>query len=69
MPTRRPFHAALAAETGRAFVLGSSGLSVAEEAAVTEAARRAPVVYAANFSTGVNLVLALAEQLAAALPP
>lgn len=63
-----PAHAALAAEMGRAFVLGSSGLSAAEEAAVAEAATRAPVVYAANFATGVNLVLALAEKLAAALP-
>lgn len=61
-------HAALAAETGRGLVLGSSGLSAAEEAAVAEAARHAPIVYAANFATGVNLVIALAERLAAALP-
>lgn len=64
-----PGHAALAAETGRAYVLGSSGLSAAEEAAVAEAATRAPIVYAANFATGVNLVIALAARLAAALPP
>ena len=32
------------------------------------AARRVPVVYAANFAPGVNLVLALAERMAAALP-
>lgn len=61
-------HAALAAETGKGLVLGSSGLSVEEEAAVAEAAKRAPIVYAANFATGVNLVIALAEKLAAALP-
>ena len=35
---------------------------------MAEAARRIPVVYAANFSAGVNLVLALAERMAAALP-
>jgi 4-hydroxy-tetrahydrodipicolinate reductase len=61
-------HATLAARTGRGLVLGSSGLSAAQERAVAEAAARAPVVYAANFAPGVNLVLALAERMAAALP-
>lgn len=61
-------HAALAAGTGKGFVLGTSGLSLAQEAAVTAAARRAPIVYAANFAPGVNLVIALAERLGAALP-
>jgi 4-hydroxy-tetrahydrodipicolinate reductase len=63
-----PAHAALAAELGRGLVLGSSGLSAAEEAAVAEAAHHAPIVYAANFATGVNLVIAMAEKLAAVLP-
>ena len=61
-------HAAVMAQSGTAWVLGTSGLSAADEAAVAEAAARIPVVYAANFSPGVNLVLALAEQIAAALP-
>ncbi len=61
-------HAALAAETGCGLVLGSSGLSAEDEAAVAQAAQRAPIVYAANFATGVNLVIAMAEKLAAALP-
>jgi 4-hydroxy-tetrahydrodipicolinate reductase len=61
-------HATILAEAGVAWVLGSSGLSTAEEAAVRAAAQRIPVVYAANFAPGVNLVLALAERLAAALP-
>ena len=65
--TARPFAAALA-DAGRAWVLGTSGLSEADEAAVSEAAKRIPVVYASNFSAGVNLVLALAERMAAALP-
>lgn len=63
-----PVHAALAAELGKGLVLGSSGLSAEEEKAVAEAAQHAPIVYAANFATGVNLVLAMAEKLAAALP-
>lgn len=62
-------HARAAAEAGVPLVLGTSGLSAADEAAVAEAARRIPVVYAANFAPGVNLVLAIAEKLAAALPP
>jgi 4-hydroxy-tetrahydrodipicolinate reductase len=61
-------HAALAAATGTPLVLGTSGLDAAAEAAVAEAARAVPIVYAANFAPGVNLVLALAERMAAALP-
>ena len=62
-------HAQAAAETGTPLILGSSGLSAGEEAAVAEAARRTPIVYAANFAPGVNLFLAIAERMAAALPP
>ena len=61
-------HALVLAAAGTAWVLGTTGLSAADEAMVAEAARRVPVVYAPNFSTGVNLVLALAERMAAALP-
>ena len=65
--TAQPYAAAMAA-SGKAWVLGTSGLSDADEAAVADAARRIPVVYASNFSAGVNLVLALAERMGAALP-
>jgi 4-hydroxy-tetrahydrodipicolinate reductase len=61
-------HAEAAAAAGKPFVLGTSGLSSAQEAAVAAAAQRAPIVYAANFAPGVNLVLAIAERMAAALP-
>ncbi|HVC61276.1 MAG TPA: 4-hydroxy-tetrahydrodipicolinate reductase [Acetobacteraceae bacterium] len=61
-------HAAALAQAGKAWVLGTSGLSAADEAAVAAAAQHIPVVYAANFSAGVNLVLALAERMGAALP-
>jgi 4-hydroxy-tetrahydrodipicolinate reductase len=60
--------AATMAGAGKAWVLGSSGLSLADEAAVETAARSIPVVYASNFSAGVNLVLALCERMGAALP-
>lgn len=65
--TAHPYAAVMAA-SGKAWVLGTSGLSEADEAAVATAARQIPVVYASNFSAGVNLVLALAEQMGAALP-
>ena len=61
-------HAAAIAMAGCAWVLGTTGLSPADEAAVAEAAKRVAVVHAPNFSPGVNLVLALAEKMAAALP-
>ena len=61
-------HARALAAAGTAWVLGTTGLSGDDEAAVAEAALRVPVVYAPNFSPGVNLVLALAERMAAALP-
>ncbi len=62
-------NAATMAKSGKAWVLGSSGLSAADEAAVAVAAQTIPVVYASNFSAGVNLVLALCERMGAALPP
>jgi 4-hydroxy-tetrahydrodipicolinate reductase len=61
-------HAASLADSGTAWVLGTSGLSAEDEAAVEAASRRIPVVYASNFAPGVNLVLALAERMGTALP-
>jgi 4-hydroxy-tetrahydrodipicolinate reductase len=61
-------HAAALAARGTAYVLGTSGLSAADEAAVAAASEKIPIVYAANFSPGVTLLLALAERMAASLP-
>lgn len=61
-------HAAAAVAAATPLILGSSGLSAAEEAAVREAAQHVAIVYAANFSPGVNLMLAIAERMAASLP-
>ena len=60
--------AAAIAASGKPWVLGASGLSAADEAAVETASESSPVVYASNFSAGVNLVLALCERMGAALP-
>ncbi len=61
-------HAAALAAAGTAWVLGTTGLAAADQDAVARAARRIAVVQSPNFSPGVNLVLALAERMAAALP-
>jgi 4-hydroxy-tetrahydrodipicolinate reductase len=62
-------HATLAAELGKPMVIGTTGLSPAESAAVHEAAKRIPIVWAANTSLGINLLLGLVEQVAARLGP
>ncbi|MGH7056871.1 MAG: 4-hydroxy-tetrahydrodipicolinate reductase [Acetobacteraceae bacterium] len=61
-------HAKALAAAGRGWVLGTSALAACEEAAVRAAAQRIPIVYAANFSPGVTLMLAFAERLARLLP-
>ena len=53
----------------RAAVIGTTGLGPADEAAIEHLSRVAPVVVAANFSLGVNLVAGLVRQAARALGP
>jgi 4-hydroxy-tetrahydrodipicolinate reductase len=50
-----------------AAVVGTTGLGAGAEAALAELAEVAPVLVAANFSLGVNLMLVLAETAARAL--
>ncbi|QHC35040.1 4-hydroxy-tetrahydrodipicolinate reductase [Komagataeibacter xylinus] len=61
-------HAQALAAAGTAWVLGTTGLSVADQQAVDQAATRIAVVQAANFSPGVTLVTRLARQMSAVLP-
>ena len=68
-PDATASHAALAAELGRPIVIGTTGLSGEQEAAIRRAAERVPVVWAANTSLGINLLLGLVEQVAARLGP
>ena len=60
-------HAALAARLGKPLVIGTTGMHGAEEEAVRDAARAIPIVWAANTSLGINLLLGLIEQVAARL--
>jgi 4-hydroxy-tetrahydrodipicolinate reductase len=48
----------------RAMVIGTTGFTDAQKKAIAEAAKRIPVVMAANFAIGVNAVYKLAETAA-----
>ena len=69
------FHAAVApnvekaAAQGLAYVIGTTGLTPDEQARVDACTAKIPVVQAANYSLGVNLLLALVRQAAAVLGP
>jgi 4-hydroxy-tetrahydrodipicolinate reductase len=53
---------------GPALVIGSTGFSADEEAAVAKAAERAPILRSGNFSLGVNMLMGLVAKAAASLP-
>lgn len=52
---------------GRALIVGTTGLGDEERELLDLQAERSPVLVAANFSVGVNVLLSLAEQAARAL--
>ena len=58
-----------AVAAGKALVVGTSGLSAAQEQAIAPAARSIPIVYAANFAPAANVMLGLVREAAAALGP
>lgn len=57
-----------AAKRGLIHIIGTTGCSEADDAAIRAAATSARIVKAGNFSLGVNLLLGLVKQAAAALP-
>lgn len=61
-------HAEAAAEHGVPLVVGTTGLCDDAGRALDEAARRVPVLQAANTSLGANLLMALTGQATRALP-
>ena len=61
--------AGLSAQARIVHVIGTTGLSAADEAKVEAAARHATIVKAGNMSQGVNLLAALAARVAEALGP
>lgn len=54
-------HLALARELGKAVVIGTTGLGTDDKAAVEQASRDVPVVFAPNMAVGVNAVFRLLE--------
>jgi 4-hydroxy-tetrahydrodipicolinate reductase len=52
---------------GKAMVIGTTGFTPEEKQLLSEAARQIPIVFAANFSVGVNLCLKLLDTAARVL--
>ena len=50
-------------------VIGTTGLDPQQTAAIHEAAKKVPIMWAANMSLGVNILLALVEKTASMLDP
>ena len=61
--------AALAAGAGKVHIIGTTGLSAADDAAIKEAAGKATIVKSGNMSLGVNLLAALTKRVARTLDP
>src|SRR5450432_1197208 len=59
--------AELMAGKGLVHVIGTTGLSAADEAAIADAGKRATVVKSGNMSLGVNLLAALVKRVAKTL--
>ena len=60
-------HAGIAGRNGCGMVVGTTGLTAENEAALEAVARDIPLVYCANTSVGVTLLAKLVEQVAAQL--
>jgi len=56
--------AALCAEKNVALIIGTTGLDQGQSAAISEAARSTPIVWAPNMSVGVNVLLGLVKDAA-----
>ena len=54
-------------QAGKAMVIGTTGFSPEEKQLLNEAARQIPIVFAANYSVGVNLCLKLLDTAARVL--
>ena len=59
-----PGVATLCAERGKALVVGTTGHSEPEKEAIRKAAKRIPIVWASNYSTGVNTLFWLTRKAA-----
>ena len=62
-------HLAACARRRVAAVVGTTGLDAAQKAALAAFGKEVPIVFAANMSVGVNVLLSLVESAARALGP
>ena len=67
-PTATAANLAAAAAAGVAALVGTTGLDAAAQSAANDAARRVPVIVAANTSLGVTLLIELVRAASHALP-
>lgn len=66
-PTATVLHAGYAANHHTIHIAGTTGLTIEDEKALQAAAKSVAVVYASNFSLGVNLLLYLTRKAASLL--
>jgi 4-hydroxy-tetrahydrodipicolinate reductase len=69
VPAATVAHAKIAADKGVSVVIGTTGLSPEQTAAIHDYARRVPILWAANMSMGINILMALVEKTASLLDP
>ena len=67
LPAATPFHVKSAASARVPIVIGTTGHTPEQRAAIMEASGHIPIVLAPNMSLGVNVLLKLAELAASAL--
>jgi 4-hydroxy-tetrahydrodipicolinate reductase len=63
-PTATVSHAQMAARSGCALVIGTTGFDSDQLSSLYRAAQRAPIVLAANMSLGINLLQQVVEEVA-----
>ena len=69
IPAATVAHAKVAAEKGVAMVIGTDRSRSAADRPIHEAAKKMPILWAANMSLGINILLALVEKTASMLDP
>lgn len=67
VPQATVAHVQLAREAQTGMVIGTTGINAQGLAVITEASKEIPIVFAPNFSVGVNLMMKMVAQVAATL--
>lgn len=67
VPMATVMHARLAADTGTALVVGTTGMDSDQLAQLEAAAKQTTIMHAGNMSVGINLLMGLVSQVSAIL--